>query len=610
MGSGVRFGGGKRQSKRQTTKLREKIKKKVRDHGRKLKKDIKKHPEKYRKSKKDPGVPNDHPFKEQILSEARDVVAKHKEYQERRRIELKEYKAKAKENLAHSLKGQSLEALMAKAQHKAKVFDDGQGIQESAVKKGLSDKSAKAYYKEFRKVVDAADVVLEVLDARDPMGSRCKEVEEAVMSGSKAGKRLVLVLNKADLVPRENLLAWMKHLRNEYPTIPFKASTQQTARLGQAKINMKQVDQVLLQTSKCVGADILLSLLANYCRNKDIKTSIKVGVVGMPNVGKSSLINSLKRSRACTTGATPGVTKVMQEVQLDKKVTLLDCPGLVMAGGNKTDASVALRNAIKVESLADPITPVVAILSRVPREHIMMQYRIGHFKDCAEFLSLVALSHGKLLRGGIPDRHMAARMILGDWNTGKIKYFTHPPEQSSPESFLGAEIVEQFASEFDLKDLDNKMDLNELPNVKPRGFVQVESSIMADNVIEIEDSAEPVEESESGDESMEESAEEQEADKKENLLPAIGVQKDTGREKKKKKRGEVAEEPKDEDDPLYKLEGNLKLKKKAKLQQKKIKKDRKRANKLGDELGDQMDSAFAALTGESYDFKTDFTDEA
>ena len=68
---------------------------------------------------------------------------------------------------------------------------------------------------------------------------------------------------------------------------------------------------------------------------------------------------------------------------------------------------------------------------------------------------------------------MAARMILGDWNTGKIKYFTHPPEQSSPESFLGAEIVEQFASEFDLKDLDNKMDLNELPNVKPRGFIQV-----------------------------------------------------------------------------------------------------------------------------------------
>ena len=53
-----------------------------------------------------------------------------------------------------------------------------------------------------------------------------------------------------------------------------------------------------MTTSKCVGADTLLALLANYCRNRDVKTSIRVGVVGMPNVGKSSLINSLKRSKA------------------------------------------------------------------------------------------------------------------------------------------------------------------------------------------------------------------------------------------------------------------------------------------------------------------------
>merc|ERR1719154_57842 len=264
----------------------------------------------------------------------------------------------------------------------------------------------------------------------------------------------------------------------------------------------------------------------------------------MPNVGKSSLINSLKRSRACTTGATPGGTKSMQEVQLDKKITLLDCPGLVMAGGNRTDASVALRNAMKVESLQDPITPVVAILGRVPRDHIMRQYSIGHFKDCADFLSLVALSMGKLLRGGVPDRNMAARRVLVDWNSGKIKYFTHPPEQNSPDSFLGAEIVEQFASEFDLKDVDNKMDLNELPTVKGRGLIQVESSSMAENALEIDDAPEPVEQSESEDESMDEDSDQEEVE-----------------DKKKKKRGEAVEEPKDEDDPLYKLEGNLRMKK-------------------------------------------------
>lgn len=67
--------------------------------------------------------------------------------------------------------------------------------------------------------------------------------------------------------------------------------------------------QDLLESSRCLGADVLLQLLKNYCRNKDIKTAITVGVVGLPNVGKSSLINSLKRSKSCGVGATPGFTK-------------------------------------------------------------------------------------------------------------------------------------------------------------------------------------------------------------------------------------------------------------------------------------------------------------
>jgi nuclear GTP-binding protein len=62
-------------------------------------------------------------------------------------------------------------------------------------------------------------------------------------------------------------------------------------------------------SSKCIGADLVMKLLANYCRNKDIKTSISVGIVGFPNVGKSSVINSLKRKKSCQTGAIPGLTK-------------------------------------------------------------------------------------------------------------------------------------------------------------------------------------------------------------------------------------------------------------------------------------------------------------
>jgi ribosome biogenesis GTPase A len=89
-----------------------------------------------------------------------------------------------------------------------------------------------------------------------------------------------------------------------------------------------------------------------------LKLAITVGIVGLPNVGKSSLINRLKRSRVVNVGSTPGVTRSMQEVHLDKKVKLLDCPGVVMLkSSDGGSVSVALRNCKRVEKMDDPIGP-------------------------------------------------------------------------------------------------------------------------------------------------------------------------------------------------------------------------------------------------------------
>jgi nuclear GTP-binding protein len=76
----------------------------------------------------------------------------------------------------------------------------------------------------------------------------------------------------------------------------------------------------------------------------------------------------------------------------------------------------------------DPVTPVRAILQRCPKQQMQLHYHITDFADVDEFLNLVARGIGKLKRGGIPDQAMAARMVLNDWNMGKIKYYTHPPE--------------------------------------------------------------------------------------------------------------------------------------------------------------------------------------
>ncbi|KAI4904579.1 hypothetical protein NFI96_027376 [Prochilodus magdalenae] len=316
-----------------------------------------------------------------------------------------------------------------------------------------NENSRKAYYREFKKVIEAADVILEVLDVRDPLGCRCPQVEEAVVQ-SGTNKKIVLVLNKIDLVSKDIVEKWIKYLRNEFPTVAFKASTQQQNKnLKRSHVPVTHATPELLSSSVCVGAECLMKLLGNYCRSQDIKTTITVGVVGFPNVGKSSLINSLKRARACSVGATPGVTKCLQEVHLDKHIKLLDCPGIVMATST-SDAAMILRNCVKIEQLVDPVPAIEAILRRCSKKQIMEHYGIPDFHTALEFLALLARRLGKLRKGGLPDSDKAAKSVLMDWTGGRISYFTHPPETHTLPTHVSAEIVAEMGKEFDWDELE------------------------------------------------------------------------------------------------------------------------------------------------------------
>ncbi|XP_058940378.2 guanine nucleotide-binding protein-like 3 homolog [Pocillopora verrucosa] len=435
----------KKQSKRMTAHKKYKIQRKIREHLRKQRKEAK-ISGKTKKHKKDPGVPNLFPFKEEILKQAEDKKRRQEEDKERRK----------KNRLKEVNKKRNLESLQKDALKRGKEFERKEAIKENSqsdINSGRKvEGSLKAYYKEFKKVVDAADVVLQVLDARDPLGCRCPQVEEAVLS-SGVNKKLVLILNKIDLVPRQIVDQWLKYLRNEFPTIAFKASTQnQRQNLHQSKVSLSLASGDLLATSACLGADTLLKLLGNYCRNKDIKTAITVGIVGFPNVGKSSIINSLKRSKACTVGATPGVTKSMQEVHLDKHVKLLDSPGIVMDSGN-SDSAVILRNCVKIESIDDPVPAVEAILKRCNKRQVMEKYLVPDYTDVHEFLSHLGKRLGKLKKGGIPNVNAAGKSVLKDWNSGKIVFYTHPPEQHKLPTHLSADIVSEWSKEFDLGSL-------------------------------------------------------------------------------------------------------------------------------------------------------------
>ncbi len=200
-----------------------------------------------------------------------------------------------------------------------------------------------------------------------------------------------------------------------------------------------------------LGADTLVQLLKNYARNLNIKTAVTVGIVGLPNVGKSSIINSLKRTKAVATGQTPGLTKQVQEVHLDRHVKLIDSPGVVFTSGEGSTAN-ALRNAVKVERLEDPEVPVHEIVRKCPAKQLMRVYRIPAFKDADEFIRHVAQVRGKLRRGGLADTIGAARLILQDWNTGAIPFYTLPPERSGKEHEASA-VVGEWGSAFNAEEV-------------------------------------------------------------------------------------------------------------------------------------------------------------
>jgi nuclear GTP-binding protein len=419
----------KRKSKRQTLQVKYKIQKRTKEHHKRLKKGaiVNSGP----KGKTRDTIPNAWPYKEDLLKEIRTAKDRMEEAKLRAKDKRREESNKsrgivdkedAEEGEDESGSEMDEDESEVDAPDLVEADEDGEDNND----KSLGQNSRRAYLKELRKVVEKADVILQVLDARDPLGTLSTTVEDMVLA--KSGKRLVYVLNKADLVPRDVLVSWLQFLRASHPTIPFKSNTQQQkGNLSQGSGKVAKQTGDTLQNSRAVGGEELLGLLKNYCRSGDTKTLISVGIVGFPNVGKSSLINSLLRTRAMGVSPTPGFTKQNQEVILDKNIRLIDSPGIVFADGDTT--ATALRNCVNVEDMIDVYTPVQGILERCPAQYLMQLYSITKYadNDPLSFLALVAKATGKLKKGGIANTDAAARVVLHDWNTGKIKYYCRPP---------------------------------------------------------------------------------------------------------------------------------------------------------------------------------------
>lgn len=339
------------------------------------------------------------------------------------------------------------------------------------------ESSRRQFDKVFKQVVDAADVVLYVLDARDPEGTRSKDVEREIMAAAGGNKRMILILNKIDLVPPPVLKNWLVHLRRYFPTLPLKASN------GTANAHSFDHKQLTVKGT----SETLFRALKTYAHSKNLKRSISVGVIGYPNVGKSSVINALTArlnkgsSNACPTGAEAGVTTTLREVKLDNKLKLIDSPGIVFPNAEKRKsnkkqveerARLVLLNAIPPKQIEDPIPAVSLLLKRLSTSEdltskLLQLYNIPTLfpsgDQTTDFLIHVARKRGRLGKHGVPNIEAAAMTVINDWRDGRIQGWVNAPVLPVVTTAEGAsapatdvdtrQVVTEWAKEFKIEGL-------------------------------------------------------------------------------------------------------------------------------------------------------------
>uniref|UniRef100_F6RUE9 Guanine nucleotide-binding protein-like 3 n=1 Tax=Xenopus tropicalis TaxID=8364 RepID=F6RUE9_XENTR len=355
------------------------------------------------------------------------------------------------------------------------------------------------------KVLEQSDVVLEVLDARDPLGSRCAQAEEAVLKSP--NKRLLLLLNKADLVPRDVLEKWLQVLTAELPTVPFRCLPQAPS---------KSPVCAIYWGARCVP----LAGVPGVCP-----------WLGCPVCapGWGARCVPLAGVRCVPLAGVPGVcpwlgcqSKLAVTVPLSLLGTL--CVMLYSA--------ISLSESAVTRPLGG--TGVPGWVWEAPRWgnvgallQLMLHYTLPDYRNSLECVTLLAQRRGLLKKGGVPDTEAAGRLLFNDWMGVRMKYYCQPPDSPGVQPHITKEVTAAMSSGICSEQLaqDNASTLKALKcpspanlvvftSVGPTGAIMDERQLVEPEPIEEEleanDGEEDVEEEHEGSEEEEDEEVEQE----------------------------------------------------------------------------------------------------
>ncbi|CQR71433.1 Ribosome biogenesis GTPase A [Sporomusa ovata DSM 2662] len=272
----------------------------------------------------------------------------------------------------------------------------------------------------IREQLKLIDVVIELLDARIPLSSANPVIAELV-----EGKPKVVALNKADLAEPARTAEWVSYFRH----LGFTTVTLDSASGKGTKELANKVEQE--------ASEKIAKLAAKGIKGRAVRAMI----LGIPNVGKSSLINRLLGTATAKTGDKPGVTRGQQWLKIGKNLELLDTPGVLWPRMDDQEVAVklAVTGAIKddIYDMEKVILNLLEILNARYRDRLCERYKLTPeqlTEDTNELLALIAAKRGCLQSGGTVDCEKTRRMILTDFRSGKLGKFTLDIPVENPET--------------------------------------------------------------------------------------------------------------------------------------------------------------------------------
>ncbi|TQS38125.1 hypothetical protein Golomagni_01376 [Golovinomyces magnicellulatus] len=321
-------------------------------------------------------------------------------------------------------------------------------------------------WRQLWRVIERSDLILQIVDARNPLLFRSEDLERYVKDIDPAKENLLLV-NKADLLTLEQRQAWADYfnsadIRFKFFSASLAKEYNETHEFGPEMISELAirddeggndgeygVDED--ESTRILNVHELEALFLQHAKKNSTSEpnntmKIQIGLIGYPNVGKSSTINALIGAKKVSVSSTPGKTKHFQTIHLSDRVLLCDCPGLVFPNFAKTKAELVCNGILPIDQLREFTGPVSLVAQRIPQYFLEDIYGINIVKKhheeggtgiptAEELLIAYAKSRGFSRSGqGQPDESRAARYILKDYVNGKL-LFCNPPPSIDPLQF-------------------------------------------------------------------------------------------------------------------------------------------------------------------------------